>query len=673
MNIIKRIMIIFSISFLIPIIVMVIHLTAYEHNSTVQQYKEKVNSVLTDISKMTDNYTEDLKRHVLENSENPDFKLIFSDKNNSDYQNRVKLDINNIVNYSDCTENAAIVSLDGTVISAYKSLTDYYYIPYDTLADVRDSRNAIVDFNFIKNGSDVYFAAYAPIIDNDVVCGYYMQMFNSSYLETLMSAFITDKTDFLSIIDMNNNLLSPNNFYNLGENIQINQSENFANKFQKSAAWVPNQIYSVDFVSSDNKKMQAMLVRDEDTNLCFVYSYPNSVFHKKSKSVMYIIVSYLVVILIILAVICVKLRKSLNNSFNEVFKTIEIYEMGDWTYRPKLDSDDEFGVMARSLWKLAQTLSQMYMNIKFNEYRYKLAMEFSSDLIFDYDLNKNIFESDRKKWNQLFPFAYMKNEKKIAEEFMKIIHPDDAETFKNYRKQLFQDCYNELEKQSSIEFRMRLADDAYHWIERKDVLVKGVGENIEHIIGTLGVIDERKNSELALKQKATIDTLTGLYNRFTFINKANEALVKSNLLSAAIIFVDLDDFKFINDTYGHEAGDNVLSFVGKTIHDVTLNNGFGGRYGGDEFLLFLNDKSIATQVADKILATLAKDFTVRGTNSVIKIHSSIGIAMYKDHDTTVDGLIKKADNAMYYSKKHGKNRYTIFDINKGDYESEAKS
>ena len=76
MNIIKRIMIIFSISFLIPIIVMVIHLTAYEHNSTVQQYKEKVNSVLTDISKMTDNYMEDLKRYVLENSENPDFKLI---------------------------------------------------------------------------------------------------------------------------------------------------------------------------------------------------------------------------------------------------------------------------------------------------------------------------------------------------------------------------------------------------------------------------------------------------------------------------------------------------------------------------------------------------------------------------------------------------------------------
>ena len=83
MNIIKRIMIIFSISFLIPIIVMVIHLTAYEHNSTVQQYKEKVNSVLTDISKMTDNYTEDLKRYVMENSENPDFKLIFSDKNKS--------------------------------------------------------------------------------------------------------------------------------------------------------------------------------------------------------------------------------------------------------------------------------------------------------------------------------------------------------------------------------------------------------------------------------------------------------------------------------------------------------------------------------------------------------------------------------------------------------------
>lgn len=671
MNLIKRILIIFSISFLIPILIMMIHLTAYEYNITYNSYLETMTQALENMRDEARTYVRDLELQIERNADSDSFRNLLEDTDNPRFMEDANNEIKKIINYSSNAENIIIISLDGSVITSYEAVSSRCIIDYDIMATARAAKQTIVDFRFFESGSNLYFTAYNPIIRDGEVLGYYVQFCNTDYLEVLLSAHrINTRMKFL-IIDSDNTVVSENRFYNLNDTASSTDSEVFENRFKSSAAWVQNKIHSIKYLSEKRENMRAVFVREEQTNLCFMYTCPKSMFTVNGKYIMIIIVVYMILILGLLFLICGYMNRYLKKAFNEIFKTIEIYEMGDWTYRPNVNLSDEMGSIANSLWKLAQNLNRMYMDMSFNEYRYKLAMEFSSDIIYDYDLTKNVMDSDKRKWDTIFPFEFVRNEKKIFEEFIKYIHPEDLKNFEDYRKRLLKDSYDEIEKQTSIEFRMKLTDGVYHWIGRNDVLVKGVSDTIEHIIGTYMIIDEKKNSELALTKKATIDSLTGLYNRFTFINKTTERLESGELENAAFIFVDLDDFKFINDTYGHDAGDDVLRFVGSVIQNVTEGHGFGGRYGGDEFLLFLEDKNIATASAQNILDQLAKDFNVRGKQIVLKIHSSLGISYYSEHGTEVEGLIKKADNAMYYSKKHGKNRYTVFDKEKGDYGSET--
>lgn len=671
MDIMKRIMIVLCVSFIIPLIAMAIHLTTNEYSSSVDTYMNYMTGMLENINDSTTDYVDDLKAQAQNNANSNEFRQFFKNTDSQHHLNEAKYALRRIVDYSENTKNAALLSLSGYLIMSNQSLPENYIPSYNMLDEIRTQKKARIDFKVFQHDSNLYFTVYAPVMVNGEAAGYYLQFVDTSYLETLLSVHKSYREDEFFIIDSNDNVLSPNRFAHISDEYDVNRHELFAAKFGTAKAWSYDTLHDFEYKDFDtDEKMLALFFRDEPTQLCFVYACPDSQFSKSRTSVLLIILSYTTLMAILIAVVFVKMGKLVQKSFAEIFKAIEIYEMGDWTYRPNVDSDDEPGKIAKALWALAQNLNQMYTDVKFNEYRYKLAMEFSGDLIFDHNLSSNVFETDRVKWESLFPFPYVKNEKKLSEELVSRMHPEDVDKFEKYRKKLFQACYDEIEQQFSVEFRVQLKDEQYHWIERNDVLVKGMSDNIEHIIGTIILVDERKNNEIALTQKATIDSLTGLYNRAAFISKVDKAISTGKLSTGAVIFIDLDDFKFINDTYGHDAGDDVLRFVGSVIRDVTGNDGFGGRYGGDEFLIFLKNKNIATAIASQLLDGFAKDFAVRGTSNIIKIHSSIGIANYPDHDETVDGLIKKADDAMYYSKKHGKNRYVLYDICKGVAENE---
>jgi diguanylate cyclase (GGDEF)-like protein/PAS domain S-box-containing protein len=342
--------------------------------------------------------------------------------------------------------------------------------------------------------------------------------------------------------------------------------------------------------------------------------------------------------------------------FDEIFKTIQIYELGDWTYRPVIMSNNELSMISDALWHMAEKMNSMYLDIKFNEYRYKLSLEFSNDIIYDIDLTKNSIDSNAEKWEKFFGNKIGLTEKQVFGGLVNAVHPEDKNHYETQRNQLLHDCYDGIEKKCEIEFRVLLNDGDYHWVLKKDILVKGATDNIEHIVGTIAVIDEKKNIEL----KARVDSLTGLYNRAEFINRINALFKSDNHTEGAVIFFDIDDFKHINDNYGHDVGDDVLKFVGKSIIETIDKGGIGGRYGGDELLAYVYSKDKATAIADAILLKLSKDFIVRGSQTTIRIQSSIGIAYYPEHETEAERLIKKADAAMYHAKKNGKNQYRIF-------------
>jgi diguanylate cyclase (GGDEF)-like protein/PAS domain S-box-containing protein len=178
-------------------------------------------------------------------------------------------------------------------------------------------------------------------------------------------------------------------------------------------------------------------------------------------------------------------------------------------------------------------------------------------------------------------------------------------------------------------------------------------------------ITQRKKSEQTIKFMAYFDTLTGLPNRNHFRNHLNEVLHQQENKMHAVIFLDLDRFKIINDTKGHSVGDIILQKVAGRLEKAVQNEGLVSRQGGDEFIIVLEDvdKENASQVAKRILNEFSHPIEVN--NEEFYVTPSIGISIYPTDGSDEETLIKNADTAMYQAKDHGKNNYQFYSIISG--------
>lgn len=200
-------------------------------------------------------------------------------------------------------------------------------------------------------------------------------------------------------------------------------------------------------------------------------------------------------------------------------------------------------------------------------------------------------------------------------------------------------------------------------------LVK-VGINTNDEIGLLAseyntLVDIINEKQQELRHMATHDLLTGLPTRMLCQEHISFAIANSirHEDKIAVMFIDLDGFKAVNDTLGHEAGDELLQKVANTLLGEIRGNDTVTRFGGDEFVIMLSDlkdKDGAVNVAQDIIHSLNRKF--RLSQGDARIGASIGIAMYPDHAKDVDSLIKAADMAMYVAKNKGKNAYIFADI-----------
>jgi diguanylate cyclase (GGDEF)-like protein/PAS domain S-box-containing protein len=178
------------------------------------------------------------------------------------------------------------------------------------------------------------------------------------------------------------------------------------------------------------------------------------------------------------------------------------------------------------------------------------------------------------------------------------------------------------------------------------------------------VIDhtDRRLAEERVQYLALHDALTGLANRVLFFDRLNAAIATARRKSGAfaLLFLDLDDFKPINDTYGHQAGDIALRTVAERLRDCVRESDTLARLGGDEFILLVNDtheESAAITVAEKAIAALSHPLPIEGCTDLLG--GSIGIALYPRHGEDADSLMRHADAAMYGAKRLGKNRYLL--------------
>lgn len=216
-------------------------------------------------------------------------------------------------------------------------------------------------------------------------------------------------------------------------------------------------------------------------------------------------------------------------------------------------------------------------------------------------------------------------------------------------------------ERSRLEFEVKRLDGKTIDIEVASTPILYEGKFAVQIVGR--DITDRKKAEKTIKTMAYYDTLTGLPNRNYFRQYLNDVLAVKKNEMAAVLFLDLDRFKNINDTKGHSVGDLILKKVAERLENTVMTEGFVSRQGGDEFIILLEntDKVKAAESAGRILNAFSNPYQVNQDDFFVT--PSIGISMYPQDGLDEETLIKHADTAMYQAKGHGKNNFHFYTSN----------
>ena len=240
-----------------------------------------------------------------------------------------------------------------------------------------------------------------------------------------------------------------------------------------------------------------------------------------------------------------------------------------------------------------------------------------------------------------------------------MMHPDDADRV----RQIFARLMESPGAEATTDFRLRHVDGRWVQVEAtsKNLLYD---PNIGGIVVNYRDITERKNFEERLKHQAFHDPLTGLPNRALFMNRLGHALIRAvrSEKAAAVLFLDLDNFKVINDSLGHEAGDKLLVSIAERLRVCLRAEDTAARFGGDEFTILLEDvkdASDALGVASHVTRALSEPFALEARK--VFITTSMGIALGTSGRERPTDLLRNADVALYRAKATGKATYEVFD------------
>lgn len=242
--------------------------------------------------------------------------------------------------------------------------------------------------------------------------------------------------------------------------------------------------------------------------------------------------------------------------------------------------------------------------------------------------------------------------------FLEIVHPED-------REQTREKVQSALAGTGHYdnEYRILWPDGSIHWIYSRGQVKFGSSHAPQRMGGIAIDITVRKQMEEALRHQAEIDTLTGLPNRAAIFRSIEHLIAGADRghYCIAFLYIDLDRFKPINDTYGHNVGDALLKEVARRLKTCIRGEDVVARLGGDEFLAVLSHihyENDAAKVANFILQTLDHPYRIDGLE--LQVSPSIGISLFPKDATDVDELVNYADTAMYHVKESGRNSFQFY-------------
>ncbi len=330
-----------------------------------------------------------------------------------------------------------------------------------------------------------------------------------------------------------------------------------------------------------------------------------------------------------------------------------------------LDNDREIQMINRAMNLVSQELTNTNKNLeqRATELRaakeqYELAIRGTNDGLWDWDLKeKKVFYSPR--WKEMLGYEE-RDTFDSPDDWLDKIHP-------NYRRQVRAELDAHLAGHTprfESEYQMIHVNGEYLWMLARGIALRDDQGQAIRISGSQTDITLRKQNEHKLEHAAFHDSLTGLPNRLLFLNRLEHLIAKvgrSRALVGAVLFLDLDRFKIINDSLGHMMGDSVLIGVGQRLKSILRPGDTLARLSGDEFVFLLEDihsLEEAEKIADRIAKKLALPFVFEEESLLVS--ASIGIVGISDNKLTGDLIMRNADLAMYEAKSLGRRRYSIF-------------
>lgn len=288
--------------------------------------------------------------------------------------------------------------------------------------------------------------------------------------------------------------------------------------------------------------------------------------------------------------------------------------------------------------------------------RYRIASELSKDVLFEYHIR-----SDEMNYTDKYKDLFGRNP--IIQSFHEgcesrrdLVHPDDWGIYLEFCRELA-----EGKRMIEAEFRMKDRMNEFIWCQAMGKTIYDDEKRPIRVIGKIVNVDSQKRELEALEYKATRDPLTGVYNKEVTIKKIDKYINGNRYGKHILMFIDFDDFKKVNDNYGHLLGDKILIYVISRIKAIFSEGEIIGRIGGDEFVVFAGGINSLEDIMSKAEALVkALDTIYRENNMIIPISGSIGIATYPEDGLHYEQLIQCADKALYRVKEQGKNNYLLY-------------
>ncbi|WP_456277847.1 bifunctional diguanylate cyclase/phosphodiesterase [Bacillus sp. AK128] len=277
-----------------------------------------------------------------------------------------------------------------------------------------------------------------------------------------------------------------------------------------------------------------------------------------------------------------------------------------------------------------------------------------------------IYSANSEKIFGVPPEAFQEN----SNLWWEVIHPEDVDTAFRHLNTL-----NQGHATSNTYRIIRPGDGQLRWINDRVIATKDKNDKVVGFQGVKVDVTESKMAEEKMHFMAYHDSLTGLPNRYHLNERLNQqlGLYHGTELNLAILFIDLDRFKLINDTLGHHYGDLLLKETASRLEGILSANGIVARQGGDEFIILVEETSRkqVEEIARKIIEDFSHPFVLEGKEFFTT--PSIGISIYPEDGIDGETLVRNADLSMYEAKRNGKNRYRFFEANQSNQASKTIS